>query len=325
MTYQIRPAVRENVKPLIGLYGQSGCGKTYSALLLARGLVGPNGRILMIDTESGRGSLYADVLPGGYDVLDLGEPFSSDRYIEAVKTAEKASGDCLIIDSASHEWEGLGGVLDMAADREKASGKPGLHCWKEPKLRHQRFMLKLLQSSLPVIVCLRAKYKSRQVKNPRTGKSEIVKDEHTSPQQADDFIYEMTVHGEILQDHRFRLTKCSHPDLRGCFAEGQSISVATGEAIAAWATGGATPKRSNGIETDPLDMARLAARAGRAAFKAWWNGEGRAHREDAKPYMEELQALVEEAESQPEEDPFGKTAGTPEAERADEPDLLAAG
>src|SRR5215472_5863573 len=53
-----RPATRAEAKPLIGLYSESGCGKTWSALLLARGFAGPLGRIGMIETEAGRGEAY---------------------------------------------------------------------------------------------------------------------------------------------------------------------------------------------------------------------------------------------------------------------------
>ena len=88
--FQIKAATRTGVKPLIGFYGESGTGKTYSALLLARGLVGTAGRIVMIDTESGRGSLYADVLPGGYDVLELRQPFSPAAYVEAINAVEQS-------------------------------------------------------------------------------------------------------------------------------------------------------------------------------------------------------------------------------------------
>lgn len=226
---ELRKATRKGVRPLIGVFAESGCGKTYTALMLARGFVGPTGRIGMIDTESGRGELYADVVTGGYDVLPLSEPFSPQRYVEAIQTIEKSGVAIGIIDSASHEWEGIGGVLDMAAAIEEKSGKPGLHCWKTPKLEHAKFMLKLLQSPIPWIVCLRAKFKSRQVMKPIRPpqhpeenvpcKSSIVKDEFTSPIQAEDFIYEMTVHGEVMPNHNFRITKCSHPDLRKCFPD----------------------------------------------------------------------------------------------------------
>ena len=248
---QIKPATRQGVRPLIGLYSESGCGKTYSSLLLARGFVGPTGKIVMIDTESGRGSLYADVLKGGYDVLDLSEPFSPARYVEAIQSVEKSGAAIGIIDSASHEWEGMGGVLDLATENETKSGKAGLHNWRLPKLEHQKFMLKMLQSPIPWIVCLRAKFKTRQGKNAQ-GRTEIVKDEHTSPIQAEDFIFEMTAHGEIMPDHTFRLTKCSHPTLRQCMPNNEMMTVGHGEMLARWcATPGTAPTQG-----DPLRDAK---------------------------------------------------------------------
>lgn len=246
MSFEIKKATRVGVRPLIGLYSESGCGKTYSALLLARGLVGATGKIVMVDSESGRGSLYADVLPGGYDTLELGQPFSPVRYIEAIDAVEQSGASVGIIDSASHEWEGIGGVLDMAAQNEERSGKAGLHCWKAPKLEHAKFMLRMLQSSIPWIVCLRAKYKSRQTKE--NGKTVIVKDEATSPIQAEDFIFEMTCHAEILQNHTIIVTKCSHPALRSCFPEDKKepISIKHGELLAKWCSnpGGSTAQPS---------------------------------------------------------------------------------
>lgn len=233
MNFQIKKATRQAVKPLIGLYSESGCGKTYSALLLARGMAGKDGKIVMIDSESGRGSLYADVLAGGYDVIDLGEPFSPQRYIAAISAVESSGAKIGIIDSISHEWEGIGGVLDMASQNEERSGKPGLHCWKQPKLEHAKMMLKLLQSPIPWIVCLRAKHKSKQQKNER-GKTEIVKDDFVTPIQADDFIFEMTAHAAIQQDHSILLTKCSHPNLRHCFPGTGPIQISHGEMITKW-------------------------------------------------------------------------------------------
>jgi len=234
-TFSIKKATRSGVNPLIGLYSESGCGKTFSSLLLARGLVGPKGKIVLIDTESGRGSLYADEIQGGYDVLTLEPPFSPMRYREAIKTAVDTGAGCVIVDSASHEWEGLGGVLDMAHEVEEKSGKPGLHCWKVPKFEHNKMMLSLLQSSVPTIVCLRAHYKTRQVKNAN-GKNEIVKDDKTTPIQSEAFIFEMTVHMEIKQDHSVSITKSSIT-MKGIFEECRPISYETGARLAGWCQG----------------------------------------------------------------------------------------
>lgn len=233
MSFTIKSATRSGIKPLIGFFSESGCGKSYSALLLARGLVGSNGKIVQADSESGRGSLYADVIPGGYDTVEITAPFSSRRYVEVIKTVESSGAQVGILDSASHEWEGIDGVLDQAMQNEEKSGKPGLHCWRVPKLEHAKFMLALLQSPIPWIVCLRAKHKSRQTKDER-GKTVIIKDEFTTPIQAEDFIFEMTCHAEILQDHSIRLTKCSHPSLGECFPKQGPIMILHGEALARW-------------------------------------------------------------------------------------------
>ncbi len=258
MSLEFKRATRQGVKPLIDLYSESGCGKTYSALLLARGIVGPAGKIAMGDSESGRGSLYADVLPGGYEVLEMNAPFTPASYVAVIEAAEKGGFDVLILDSMSHEWEGIGGVLDMAGDNEQRSGKPGLHNWKVPKLEHNKLVLKLLQTRLAIICCIRAKFKSRQVKNER-GKTEIVKDEVPSPIQSEEFIFEATAHALILPNHTIRLTKCSHPDLRSCFPddEKEPLAIKHGEAIARWAQGGtgsAKPREPKG------ELATLKAR-----------------------------------------------------------------
>ncbi len=238
MSFTIQPATRQGVKPLIALYSESGCGKTFSALVMARGLAG-KGSIVMADSESGRGSLYADIPEiGGYQTFDLAAPFSPARYVEAIDAIEGAGASVGIIDSGSHEWEGIGGVLDMAGEIEQRTGKTGLHCWKTPKFEHAKFVQRLLRTKIPFIVCLRAKYKSRQTKDDK-GKTIIVKDETTSPIQAEDFIFEATCHAEILQNHTTILTKCSHPNLRDCFPKDKSapITTAHGESIARWCAG----------------------------------------------------------------------------------------
>jgi hypothetical protein len=226
----IKKATRVGVRPLIGLYSESGCGKTYSALLLARGFVGKQGKVAIIDSESGRASLYADMIDGGFDTLELNEPFSPENYIKAIKAIEKAGYSIGIIDSATHEWSE---VLNMAAENEARSGKPGLHVWRLPKLSHAKFMVALLRSTIPWVVCVRSKCKSRQTKDEK-GKTVIVRDEFTSPLQSEEFTFELTIHGEIMPDHSFRLTKSSHPELRKCFADGKPITIATGEAVARW-------------------------------------------------------------------------------------------
>lgn len=254
MSFEIQKATRVGINPLIAIYSESGCGKTMSALLLARGLAGPDGKIVAGDSESRRASLYADVIPGGFETFDIGEPFTPARYVEAVDVIEESGAAVGIIDSGSHEWEGAGGVLDIAAEIESKSGRAGLHCWRSPKFEHAKFVARLLRIKIPLIVCLRAKYKSRQTKDAN-GKTVIVKDAATSPIQAEDFIFESTCHFEILPNHSIIVTKCSHPDLRKCFPDDKTtpIEIRHGAALAAWckAAGGGTVK-SNPTDTKEL-------------------------------------------------------------------------
>jgi hypothetical protein len=242
MNFEIKTATRVGINPLIVAYSESGCGKTYSALLLARGMAGASGKIVVADSESGRASLYADVLPGGFETFDLAAPFAPARYVEAVDAIESSGAAVGIIDSGSHEWEGIGGVLDMAGEIEQRTGKTGLHCWKAPKFEHAKFVQRLLRTKIPIIVCLRAKYKTRQTKNEQ-GKTVLIKDEATSPIQAEDFIFEATCHFEILQNHSIILTKCSHPSLRDCFPKDKTtpIMVGHGMALAEWCNAAGKP------------------------------------------------------------------------------------
>lgn len=237
MNFSFRPARRSEAKPLIGLYAESGRGKTYSALLLARGFVGPQGRIAMIDTEAGRGEAYADLIPGGYDVLPLRDDFSPENFGKAIKAAEAANYDALIIDSASHEWSGQNGVLAQATKRQD-QGLKGVLAWQKPKLDHQRhFMLPLLQTPIPLVVlCLRAKYPMVERKD-NAGKKEWVRSDALEPDQASDILFEMFIHGWIDAQHRFRGTKYTRPDLENVLKDGEQITIETGRALAQWASG----------------------------------------------------------------------------------------
>ncbi len=231
-----RPATRSEAKPLIGLYAESGCGKTWSALLLARGFVGPGGKIGMIETEGGRGEANVGREPvGQYLVRPIRQNFSPMEYGQAITDAEKEGVDALIIDSASHEWEGAGGVLAMAADNQ-AKGVKGVLVWQQPKINHQRhFMLRLMQTTIPlVIVCMRAKYPMEQVKG------EWSRSKTLEPKQADDILFEMFVHGWIDQAHALHVTKYTLPELARVIEDGKPITIDTGRALAAWAKGGAT-------------------------------------------------------------------------------------
>lgn len=310
---EFRPARRTNAKPLIGIYSESGNGKTYSALLLARGFVGPNGRIGMIETESGRGEAYADPgeYPeiGGYEVLPLHGNFSPDIYGKAIDAAEGAKFDALIIDSASHEWEGVGGVLSMAAENE-AGGKKGQLIWQKPKIDHQRhFMLRFMQSSVPlVILCMRAKYPMAQTKV--NGRTEWVRSERLEPKQSDDILFEMFVHGWIDAEHKFHRTKSTAKALEPVFLDNEPITLETGKKLAAWARGDA----GDIYEASLLTEAQEAAEGGIEVLRAFWTRLGKSDRAALKSQANRLKAIAERSDAESVDPILGAEGGTTETQ-----------
>ena len=247
MGYTLRPAITSEAKPLIGLYSESGRGKTKSALLLAKGFAGDMSKVAMIETEAGRGEVYAkDPVVGGYLVRPIRDNFAPVEYGKAITDVEKAGGIlALIIDSASHEWEGSDGVLGWAA-KNQAEGKKGPLVWQMPKMSHQRdFILRLLQTPVPlVIVCMRAKYPMKEVE--KNGKKEWTRSEYLEPKQSEDILFEMMVHGWIDEKHNFHGTKYTTDDFRTILIDGKPITVESGKRLAEWAKGGVAkqPERS---------------------------------------------------------------------------------
>lgn len=239
------------------MYGRSGSGKTMSALLLARGLVGPNGRITLIDSESGRGSIFADLIPGGYSVLELDAPFSPSRYLEAIEAAEAAS-DCIVIDSLSHEHNGEGGVLDMqeaelnrmAGDNWQKREACKMAAWIKPKLEHKKFIGRLLRLKTGLICCLRGEEKTHITKGENGQKGKVITDEFSSPIFDQRFIFELLINFEtIAKDGRGGFViprKITHPSVAPLLPrENEQIGIKHGEAIAAWcASAGDAPKPS---------------------------------------------------------------------------------
>lgn len=224
----IRQAKRAGSKVVIGIAGQSGDGKTLTALYLARGMVDHASEIGFLDTENRRGSLYADKLDAPFMIGDLYPPFSPQRYSQAIKEFQNAGVKVLVIDSVTHEWEGEGGCEDIAN-----SGSGRMANWKLAKAEHKKFMNTLLQSDMHIICCIRAREKM-DFKNPSKPVALGIQ-----PICEKNFMFEMTA--SIMMHNRGQnQTFLKMPDdLFAAFGNGQGyIGSQAGKALIDWVNSG---------------------------------------------------------------------------------------
>ncbi len=134
----------------LAITGPSGAGKTYSALRLAKGLAG-EGRVALIDTENESASLYAGDFD--FDVTNVDPPYTMDKLVEPTKYVLKNNYDVLVIDSASHFWNG---VLDYKTNLDKRGGNSFAN-WGEANKKYDLMLRAILFSKIHVIVCMRSK------------------------------------------------------------------------------------------------------------------------------------------------------------------------
>jgi hypothetical protein len=220
----IRQVVRGGSKALIGIGGVTGSGKTYTALLIARGMVSKPSEIGFLDTENGRGSFYADILDGPFMIADLYPPFSPRRYAEAIKEFQDAGVKVLVIDSVSHEWEGEGGCDDIA---NLTTGK--IANWKLAKSEHKKFMNALLQSNMHVICCIRAREKT-DFKNPKEPVSLGIQ-----PVCEKNFMFEMTASVLVEEEGKTQRFLKVPSFLKKTFGDGKNyLGKNTGAEIIEW-------------------------------------------------------------------------------------------
>jgi hypothetical protein len=232
--FQLQKAKRQQVKLRLNLSAPSGAGKTYSALLLAKGLVNDWDKIAVIDTENGSASLYDHL--GEFNVINLTPPFSPERYIEAINACVSAGMECVIIDSSTHEWSGAGGCLEINEKLAAAKYKGNTwSAWSETTPRHDKFVNHVLHAPVHIITCTRSKMETVM------GEDRKVKKVGMKDMQRDGWEYELTVSLSIDRDTHMAIASKDRTEL----FEGKEpfiISEATGQLIKQWCETGEKPK-----------------------------------------------------------------------------------
>ena len=246
----LRKATRQKAKIRLGLSAVSGGGKTYSAILIAKGLSkGDLTKVAIIDTENGSADLYANL--GEYNVLTLESPFTPEKYINAIKECENAGMEVIIVDSITHEWDGKGGILEIS---NSMTGNSYTN-WAKITPRHNAFIDSILQSKCHIITTVRRKQDYEMVTNDKgklmpqkVGLKEVTRE---------GFEYELTLNLELDTKHNASCSK----DRTGLFSDGLEFvpSEETGKLLYDWCENGVEPETSEDKLNKCIDLQSLAS------------------------------------------------------------------
>jgi hypothetical protein len=256
---EIKEAKRELAKFVIGIIGQSGDGKTYTALQLAYGLANYDpSKIGLLDTENKRGSLYADVFkPKRFLSADLMPPFTTDRYIRAMREFAEHQIEVLIIDSITHSWEGTGGLEEYAWRPKKDGSERRTADWIGAKRNNKQMINTMLYLPFHVICCVRAREKM-SFKDPAAPVSLGIQ-----PICEKNLPYEMTLSFLLSNKGQTRKTLRGHIDLDPIIGDSGCLTAEHGLKLREWIGG-----------FDPMEKMRsvlkLAASQGVEALKTAW-------------------------------------------------------
>lgn len=233
MAFTFAPATKAKTKARIALIGPSGSGKTYTALRIAQGIAGQNGRIAVIDTEHGSASKYSGDV-ANFDVLNL-ESHAPQTYVEAIHAAEAAGYDVLIIDSLSHAWIGRDGALeqvDKAAKRSQSGNT--FNAWRDVTPHHNALVDAFVRCQCHVIATMRSKTEYVLETNDR-GK-QVPRKVGLAPVQRDGLEYEADIVAELDIAHTLIITKTRCASLDGAIIDKPDAKL--GARILAWLNDG---------------------------------------------------------------------------------------
>ncbi|MEP0894337.1 MULTISPECIES: AAA family ATPase [Leptolyngbya] len=157
--------------------------------------------IAVIDTERGSASKYADLF--NFDVCELKE-FHPGRYVEAIKAADAAGYDVIIVDSLSHAWFA---ELDMAGGN--------FSNWAKIKPLERALIDAMLSSSAHLIGTMRSKTEWVMTTTINKSGKEVLTPTKvgTAPMQAAGIEYEFDLAGELSLDHLLTISKSRCPGL----------------------------------------------------------------------------------------------------------------
>lgn len=251
MSALFKKAVRRKQKARIAIHGPAKSGKTTGAIALARGLVGPSGRIAVVDTEHGSASKTC-AGDHDFDVIEI-DNFDPRLFIDYIQAAEKEGYDAIVIDSLSHEWIGRGGARELA-DNETAKSRSGnsFVAWAKVTPLHNAVVEAINRSACHVVATMRVKTEYVMEVNTSTGKTAPRK-VGLAPVQREGMEYEFDILFSVDHDHKTIVEGSRYRQIDGKVLP--ELSVGLGEEIGRWLDEGEAapaPVRPIAVAPEPI-------------------------------------------------------------------------
>jgi hypothetical protein len=235
MGFQFRPPTGGQSPIFIMIAGGTNTGKSWSSLLVARGIVGPKGRIAALDTESGRLTNLRRHHQFDMDIME--PPFTPSRFAEAAEVAEAEGYGALLIDSSSMLHVGPGGyrdwhqreVMRLSKGDESKFAQVDWPARKLPSLDRQNMLYRMLQRRIPIIFSCRARELTEK-------QGTAVASMGWQPVIHKEFIYDMTVGLTLLPEDGKGVIRHKKPfkiekDLAEVFRDGEVLTEHHGQAV----------------------------------------------------------------------------------------------
>lgn len=196
-------ATKHQLKLRMALIGPSGSGKTYSALEIAKFL---GARVALLDTEHQSARKYADLFD--FDTMEI-DNYHPQNYINAIKEAEAAGYEVMIIDSMTHAWTGKDGALELVDKFSKKYSGNKHAAWGDVTPIQTDMIETILASKMHIIATMRSKMDYVQEKDAQN--RTIIRKVGMAPIQRDGLEYEFDLIGEMTTENDFIVskTRCS--------------------------------------------------------------------------------------------------------------------
>ena len=261
----IQDAVREQEKARIFIDGVSGSGKTRLSISIAS-FLSDGGLFGVIDTENRSARKFSGLPPiwGGepivppfFKVVEIGPPFAPERFIEAYDLLVTSGSKAIVIDSATHEWSGIGGVLDIVDQAKSKYGGNQHYAWAEGTPRHNQFLERcVLRNPVHTVVAARQKGIYAEEKDS-SGKTRIKKI-GTAPVTREMFEFEFDVQIDLELSHNLCVTKSRIPPIDGRYCRVPQETLSMLIDMKEWLDGGAPPSSPRVSDSDLRALAEFA-------------------------------------------------------------------